>query len=88
MKNKTKEKKELGGVIENDKKNYPPTGEWSEKKPQVKEKCTACGQCSKFCPEGVIEIKNKKAQVDFEYCKGCSLCAEICPFGAIEMVRK
>ena len=78
-------KKELGGAIENRKENYPPTGEWSQEKPNINDKCIACGQCVKFCPEGAITIKDNKAVVNLEYCKGCGLCAENCPIKAIEM---
>ncbi len=89
---KNKKGQELGGVIENDEKNYPPTGEWSEIKPEVSDKCIACGQCTKFCPEGAIKIEEvngkNKAVVDYRYCKGCELCSEICPVKAIEMVKK
>ncbi len=94
IKNNLNNKKgqEQGGVIENDEKNYPLTGEWSEIKPEVSEKCIACGQCVKFCPEGVIKIKEvdgkNRAVIDFRYCKGCGLCAEACPVKAIKMVKK
>jgi len=84
--------KEQGGAIENNKKNYPSTGEWSQVAPKISEKCIACGQCLKFCPEDVIRIKEvdgkNRAVVDLSYCKGCGLCAEICPVKAISMVNK
>lgn len=90
--NSNKKGVELGGVIENKEKNYPQTGEWSQEKPEVSEKCIACGQCVKFCPEGAIEIKEingkNRAVVDFKYCKGCRLCAETCPVEAIKMINK
>jgi pyruvate ferredoxin oxidoreductase delta subunit len=83
---------EFGGVIENQEKNYPQTGEWSQEKPEVSEKCIGCGQCVKLCPEGAIEIQKidgkNKAIVDFKYCKGCRLCAENCPIKAINMIKK
>lgn len=89
---KNKKNQELGGVIKNDKKNYPSTGEWSQTAPEISDKCIACGQCSQFCPEGVIEIEkinNKdRAVVDYDYCKGCGLCSEICPVKAILMKDK
>ncbi|MCK5080997.1 MAG: 4Fe-4S binding protein [Candidatus Moranbacteria bacterium] len=90
---KNKEKgQELGAVIENKKENYPPTGEWSQVKPEINEKCIACGQCVKACPEDTIRIKKRgekdRATVDYDYCKGCGLCAGVCPVQAIEMVEK
>lgn len=92
MKNKKNKIYPQAGVVENEEINYPPTGDWSEVAPKVNEKCVACGQCMKFCPENVIFIKElsgkKKAEVDYRYCKGCGLCAEICPFKAIEMAKK
>jgi pyruvate ferredoxin oxidoreductase delta subunit len=92
MNNNKKKSRELGGVIKNQEKNYPQTGEWSQEKPNVSEKCIACGQCVKFCPEGAIEIKKidgkNRAVVNLKYCKGCRLCAETCPIKAIDMVKK
>lgn len=92
MKNKERKGQEHGGVIENNEKNYPPTGEWSQVKPEISDKCIACGQCVKFCPEDAMRIKEvdgkNKSVVDFRYCKGCGLCAEICPVQAITMINK
>ena len=66
------------------------TGTWRTFRPVVDfEKCTGCGICEKFCPEGCIEIKKikgcggKKSVIDYYYCKGCLICMEECPFGAI-----
>jgi len=59
------------------------TGDWRSFRPRVTEKCTGCGICVQFCPEGIIEIKNKKAVIDFDYCKGCLICANECPAKAI-----
>ena len=91
MKNKEHKNKEFGGVIQNDKKNYPPIGEWSQEKPEISDKCIGCGQCAKFCPENTIAMEEKdgkkRAEVDPEFCKGCRLCAEICPVKAIKMVE-
>jgi len=90
--NNDKKGQELGGVIENDEKNYPPTGEWSQVAPEISDKCIACGLCVKFCPEDAIRIKKvdgkNKSVVDYKYCKGCGLCAEICPIKAIKMINK
>lgn len=66
------------------------TGGWRTFVPKVNiEKCIACGQCAKVCPEGIISKKNKNAknyyEADLDYCKGCGLCATNCPVKAIEM---
>ncbi len=91
-KNSIKNRNELGGVINNQEKNYPQTGEWSQEKPEVSARCIACGQCVKFCPEGAIEIKQiegkNRAEVNLKYCKGCRLCEETCPVEAIKMIKK
>ena len=60
------------------------TGNWRSFRPVVSDKCKGCGICAQFCPEGVIEVKNKKATIDYDYCKGCMICAKMCPFSAIE----
>ena len=54
------------------------------------EKCTGCGICEKFCPEGCIVIKEvkgfkgRKSVIDYDYCKGCLICMAECPFKAID----
>ncbi|MDZ7611630.1 MAG: 4Fe-4S binding protein [Candidatus Moranbacteria bacterium] len=97
-KNPSSKKSKSGGlekaaVIENKPENYPQTGQWGYLKPEISDKCIACGKCLDLCPENIIEIKNKnggkkKAWVDLQYCKGCGLCAEVCPVKAIEMKSK
>ena len=59
------------------------TGDWRNFKPVVTDKCTGCGICAQFCPEGAIQIINKKAVVDYDYCKGCMICMNECPVKAI-----
>ena len=69
------------------------TGAWRTNRPKfIHEKCTACGTCSRVCPEGVANQTDKTNSsgklyydCDLEYCKGCGLCAAECPFKAIEM---
>jgi 2-oxoacid:acceptor oxidoreductase delta subunit (pyruvate/2-ketoisovalerate family) len=66
------------------------TGDWRTFKPVIdREKCTKCGICWMYCPEGTI-IKNEKGEfeVDYVYCKGCGICAKECPTKSIEMVRE
>lgn len=66
------------------------TGNWRTFRPIITEKCTGCGICVQFCPEGCIELVDRKgklpkiAKVDFDYCKGCMICWKECPFKAIE----
>jgi len=92
MKNEKQKPQELGGVIKNDIKNYPRTGEWSQKKPEISDKCIVCKQCLKICPEGVLGVEKnegrEKIRVDYDYCKGCGICAENCPVKAISMKNK
>jgi len=76
-----------GGVI------YEPgnsaktkTGGWRTFRPNfIHDKCKKCGICVKFCPEGIIEIREEGAVADMDYCKGCGICVKVCPFQAIEM---
>lgn len=67
-----------------------------------REKCTACGQCTKVCPNHLIELvpadavylmgcsskeKGKKVKdACAAGCIACGMCAKVCPAGAIEMV--
>jgi len=59
------------------------TGKWRNFRPVVTDKCTGCGICVQFCPEGAIKIVNKKAVIDYDYCKGCLICVNECPIKAI-----
>ncbi|MGB9959399.1 MAG: 4Fe-4S binding protein [Candidatus Bathyarchaeales archaeon] len=64
------------------------TGDWKTYKPVLDpEKCTRCLLCAIFCPEGAINWKTKKEDIEFDYnfCKGCGICANECPTKAIEM---
>jgi len=65
------------------------TGGWRALRPVVdKSKCTGCGTCWTFCPEGCIHRKDKIFLPDLDYCKGCGICANECPVKAIEMVME
>ncbi len=63
------------------------TGDWRTKRPVFdKEKCSKCGMCFLFCPEGCIkQTEEGYFMPDLEYCKGCGICAEECPRKAILM---
>ena len=62
-----------------------------------KQRCTACGICSKVCPSQCIWIvrdqtkegkpmpQPKEFFIDASICMSCGLCAEFCPFDSIKM---
>jgi len=80
-----------GGVIAtpgNSRQNK--TGQWSTKRPVIdKKKCIKCHQCTIYCPENCIMIKDDKSVlVNESFCKGCSVCVSICPVRAIKMEKK
>jgi pyruvate ferredoxin oxidoreductase delta subunit len=68
------------------------TGSWRTFKPNVTDKCIACGICVQFCPEGCIEVRKtggkKKAVINYDYCKGCLICVGQCPSKAIDSERE
>ena len=51
-----------------------------------KERCVACGACTKECPKEAIEIyKGCYAAVNHDICIGCGKCVKTCPAGCIEV---
>lgn len=50
-----------------------------------REKCTACGECIKYCTVSAIRIKNKKGEIDQQLCAECGNClrVKVCPVDAI-----
>ncbi|HHB91013.1 MAG TPA: 4Fe-4S dicluster domain-containing protein, partial [Anaerolineae bacterium] len=62
-----------------------------------KQRCTACGICSKVCPSQCIWIvrdqtkegkpipRPKEFYIDASICMSCGFCAEFCPFDSIKM---
>lgn len=48
------------------------------------EKCAGCGRCVEVCPQGVFEIRDKRAAItDRDLCMECGACAVNCEFGAV-----
>ena len=56
----------------------------STSKPVIKKKkCTACGQCIRWCPVDAIAFKEGKAEIDQGTCIGCAECLAVCRFDAV-----
>ena len=61
-----------------------------------KDKCVACGKCTKVCPMEAIKIEStnkkdsnsKSAKLDENICLGCGVCVKSCPTNAINLVRR
>jgi len=51
-------------------------------------KCTFCGECSKFCAYHALAIFPKTALVFHEMCHSCGGCSKICPEKAITEVKR
>jgi len=50
------------------------------------DKCTGCGRCVEVCPQGVFEMREKRAAItDRDLCMECGACAKNCEFGAISV---
>jgi len=70
------------------------TGDWRTFKPVIDHnKCTRCGLCYYYCPDGSITLEVKdgkivKVDIDYYHCKGCAICEGICPVKAITMVEE
>lgn len=47
------------------------------------EKCIACGQCEKVCPEKAISLTRDR-RIDRDRCTRCFTCADQCPAGALK----
>ena len=57
-------------------------------RPKVnRSKCVGCGECVKCCPQGTIELKDKKARIHNENCIFCYCCQELCPMKAVDIKR-
>ena len=53
----------------------------------LKDKCIGCGACAQTCPKHTIEIREKRAQIDYTECIKCYCCHELCPVKAIGFKR-
>lgn len=87
-KKKEKIKLNIGGIVyDAGNSAKTKTGSWRTFRPVVTDRCTGCGYCVQFCPEGAIRIMEiggkRKAVIDYNYCKGCMICATECPIKAI-----
>jgi NAD-dependent dihydropyrimidine dehydrogenase PreA subunit len=52
-------------------------------------KCTGCGMCIPNCPEGAIQIIDKKARLVSDLmCDGLGACLGHCPEGAISVIER
>ncbi len=62
------------------------TGAWRTLRPVIsRERCTRCGLCQTYCPEGVIAADEEGYPlIDYKHCKGCLICLVQCPLHAIE----
>jgi hypothetical protein len=50
----------------------------------IKDKCTGCGTCVKWCPEHAIAVIEKKAQINQSLCITCGECNAVCNSGAVK----
>lgn len=65
------------------------TGNWRIFKPTINhERCTKCGICVIYCPEGVITMMDDEPEIDYDNCKGCLICFNECPVKAFNYVRE
>ena len=60
----------------------------SSSQPKIVEKrCTACGQCVKYCASEAVAVnKNKKAEINYAKCVGCGQCIAVCQYNAAQVV--
>lgn len=65
------------------------TGNWRVFKPILDlEKCSRCGLCVVYCPEGVIAMRGDWLEIDYDNCKGCLICFNECPVKAFNYIRE
>ena len=50
------------------------------------DECTNCGSCIEVCPNQVLDLGDRFAEViNEETCDGCASCVEACSFEAISI---
>ncbi|MDP2917442.1 MAG: 4Fe-4S binding protein [Dehalococcoidia bacterium] len=82
---------EIGGIVtEPGSARQYRTGDWKSKRPIVDfDKCTKCGLCAIYCPEGCFKkTAEGYYEPDMYYCKGCGICAAECPKKAVTMIEE
>lgn len=65
------------------------TGSWRTLKPIIDtERCSRCGLCQTYCPDGAISFDRDGGypSIDYGHCKGCMICLVQCPLHAIESI--
>jgi pyruvate ferredoxin oxidoreductase gamma subunit len=64
------------------------TGLWRTMRPIIDyDLCRGCWWvCSTFCPDGAINVIERRPGIDYEHCKGCLVCVAQCPSHAIAAV--
>ena len=63
---------------------------WRTHRPEInRQKCTKCGMCWIYCPEGAIEMGEEgRYRINLLSCKGCAICEKGCAIKAITMVKE
>jgi len=52
------------------------------------DRCTGCSVCVNVCPQGVLELSDKKARItDYESCMECGACQLNCEYAAVEVTK-
>ena len=55
----------------------------------LRERCVGCGKCAESCPQHIIQVKEKKAEIEERgRCISCFCCQEMCPAHAIVVRRR
>jgi uncharacterized Fe-S center protein len=52
---------------------------------QLFDRCVACEQCIRRCPQDAIALKKGRAVIDYDRCIGCGQCIAACNYGAMKV---